>query len=55
MLRLIFLIISLVSFNSFAQFSSEDQVSLVQTGGNTNVKTYLAKSINSYKLDKNVF
>jgi putative salt-induced outer membrane protein len=55
MLRLIFLIISLVSFHVSAEFSSEDSLSLVQTGGNTNVKTYLAASKNAYTLGKNIF
>lgn len=38
---------------SHAQFSSEDEASVIITGGNTNVKTYSLKSINQYKWKKN--
>ncbi|WP_127716355.1 DUF481 domain-containing protein [Halobacteriovorax sp. HLS] len=52
----LFLLVSLLlSANSFAQFTSEDEVSLLTTGGNTDVKTYDIQSDNKYILDKNSF
>lgn len=47
------LIAALISGNAFAQFTSEDEVSLLSTGGNTDVKTYDLQSDNKYIFDKN--
>ena len=41
--------------SSYAEFKSEDEVSTVQTGGNTNLKTYLFKSKNSYQWTNHLF
>jgi putative salt-induced outer membrane protein len=55
-LNLTLLLASLLfSFSAYAEFHSEDEVSTVQTGGNTDLKTYLLKSKNSYQWTNHVF
>lgn len=53
--RLFSIIFCLFSLSAYGQFSSEDALSIVQTGGNTNLSTYIATSKNAYTLDKNIF
>lgn len=47
--------LSLISLSAAAEFSNESEVSMVVTGGNTEVQVYNAKTANSYKYEKNVF
>ncbi len=49
------ILFSLFTLNTYAQFSNESEVSVVVTGGNTEVEVYNAKTTNQYKFDKNVF
>lgn len=37
------------------KLSNESEVSLIQTGGNTNVETYNAKTLTKYEMEKSVF
>jgi putative salt-induced outer membrane protein len=52
---IIFIIISLLSFTSYAEFKSEDSASITLTGGNTEFESYALKSLNSYQKNKNSF
>ncbi len=46
---------SLLSVSAMAEFKNESEVSMVVTGGNTEVEVYNAKTTNEYTLDKNTF
>jgi len=46
------LFVSLLSIFTFAEFNSEDELSAVVTGGNSDVKTYNLKSLNKYSFTK---
>ncbi|MBC99361.1 MAG: hypothetical protein CME63_16580 [Halobacteriovoraceae bacterium] len=52
---IILLVIGFISFSSHAQYSNESEVSVVVTGGNTEVEVYNAKTTNEYKMGKNIF
>jgi putative salt-induced outer membrane protein len=45
-------ICSLLSISALASFSTEDEVSAVVSGGNSDVKTYNVKSVNKYKFSE---
>ena len=51
----IYLIFLFISLNSYAQFKSDDEVNLVSTGGNTDLKSYNIGSKNQYKVDKSIY
>lgn len=50
---LLTLVLSLSAISSMAQFASEDELSMITTSGNSELKTYAAKSNNTYKFEKN--
>jgi len=50
----ILLSLLLFTLNAQAKFASEDEVALLSTSGNTDVKTYDVKSKNSYEWGKNL-
>lgn len=51
-MRLIALLGMLVSWQAFAQFSNESELAILQTGGNSTVQTYNAKTSSTIKWDK---
>lgn len=57
MLKIVFafLITTILSSSAFAQFTSEDELTFITSGGNTNNKTYEFATRNSYKWPKNKF
>lgn len=42
-----------LQLNSFAEFKSEDEATIISTSGNSDFKTYALKSDNSYSLNSN--
>lgn len=46
---------ALLSATVMAEFKNESEVSMVVTGGNTEVEVYNAKTTNEYSFDKNTF
>lgn len=50
-MKLIVLIAMLFSTMAFAKLTHESEISTVATGGNSNVETYLFKTLNSYVVD----
>lgn len=53
-MKKLIMITMLVSSICYADFKSEDEVSMVTTGGNTEVKTYVGKTNNSYTWGENI-
>lgn len=53
-MRFIYLLVILLSLNSYAEtkFSNESEVSVVQTGGNSSVETYNAKTLSKWDAGK---
>lgn len=51
-MRIIALVALLVSFQAFAQFSNESELAILQTGGNSKVETYNAKTTSLIKWEK---
>ena len=54
-MKFILVLLSLFSFNALAQFTHESELSLVQTGGNSDVQTNNFKTTNLQKWEKDQF
>lgn len=52
-MKLIVVILLTLTFNSYAEFTHESELSTISAGGNTSVETYLGRTTNQFVSDQN--
>lgn len=52
---LLLLMVTLFSVNSFAKFSNESELGVIQTGGNASSESYNVKTLNTLAAEKNTY